>query len=81
MSSSEQDKAQSRQGRYTFHFQDTFEQKVQKLLSKYNVPGLAISVVRREDDKWVEGVKAWGIRNAEGSSWEPDVSSSLHPAS
>jgi hypothetical protein len=50
-----------------------FERKIGLLLDKYRIPGCSISVIRKEDDKWIEGVTTYGIRDVSKNPWTADV--------
>lgn len=53
------------------------KQALERLLVKYKIPGLCISVVRQKEGAWESGVTALGIRDSSGSPWLPDVRSHL----
>lgn len=52
----------------------SLRQKMEKLLQKYKVPGLCVSVVRKQDEQWAEEVLPFGTRDGSGSPWKEDVS-------
>jgi hypothetical protein len=58
----------------SFRLPGSFCNDIQGLLDKYNVPGISMSVVRKQGESWEEGVTTMGIRDALGSPWIPDVS-------
>jgi hypothetical protein len=51
-----------------------FQKAIESLIDKYKIPGLSISVLRKEEGQWAQGVTTWGIRDKTGSRWEADVS-------
>lgn len=50
-----------------------FKRKIELLLDKYRIPGCSISVVRKEEGKWKQGVTSYGIRNVAKEPWTKDV--------
>lgn len=58
----------------TFELPIAFQETVVGLKDKYKIPGLSVSVIRKEEGQWTQSVTTWGIKDKTGSAWEPDVS-------